>query len=124
LTRRQVKPPELRRAKGWTAYERYGRDPIIRADGEIVLSGSGEARPATKAEIEAEQAKRRERDERLRLIEAFGARPEWKDAESIRSVIEVMEYDNHPLDRLTADEWRALRFKICGPREGEEDNEV
>jgi hypothetical protein len=35
------------------------------------------------------------------------------DAEVIGSAIEVMDYDSSPLDRLTPEEWRALRDRIC-----------
>jgi hypothetical protein len=106
--------PTSRRAKGWTAYERNGHT-IIKADGEIVPIGYREGRAATKAEIKGEQARR---DDLLRLqssMAAFRARPEWDDADSIRSTIERMEHNDHPLDKLTPEEWRALRIKICGP---------
>jgi hypothetical protein len=108
------KLPELRRATGWTAYERSGHI-VIKADGEIVPIGHRYGRPATEAEIAEEVARRLERANLSERIGAFRARPEWQDADDIRSTIEVMDHNNHPLDRLTPEEWRALRFKICGP---------
>jgi hypothetical protein len=106
---------EPRRAKGWTAYERSGHT-IVKADGEVIPAGYHEGRPATKAEIEEEQTRRTEQAETRKRIDAFNARPDRQDADSIRSTIEMMEYDDHPLDCMTPEEWRALRIKICGPR--------
>ncbi len=110
-------------AEEWTAYERYwfsgGRQEseptiIVRAPGEAVPTGFPMARPATKDEIAAEQDKRAKLAGIARQREAFEARPEYKEAHLIRSTIEMMEHDNHPLDRLTPEEWRALRVKLCG----------
>jgi hypothetical protein len=117
--RRESGPP---RAAGWTAYTRYyGRgagEPtfVIRADGEIAPMGFGESRPATQKEITEEVARRVERDTLAQRISEFRARADWQDADDIRSAIECMEYNNHPLDRLTPEEWRTFRDRICGPR--------
>jgi hypothetical protein len=110
-------PPAIPRAKGWTAYPRFD-SILIKADGEVVPAGFRhvEARPATEAEIAEEVARRLEREERLLRIAQFRARPEWQHADDIRSTIETMEYDDHPLDRLTPEDWRMLRDKICGPK--------
>jgi hypothetical protein len=109
-----------RRAEGWTAFTTYsGTHTVIRADGEIAPMGYTVPRPATKAEIKAEQKKRADEAEERSRIAAFRARPDYADADDIRSSIETMEHDNHPLDKLTPDEWRALRIKICGLREGD-----
>jgi hypothetical protein len=107
--------PPTPRAKGWTTY--FRRDiAIVFADGEVIPTEFRhlKERPATEAEIAKEVAKRQEREEKSRRREEFHARPDWDDADAIRAVIEMMEYDNHPLDNLTPEEWRALRIKICG----------
>jgi hypothetical protein len=101
-------------AQGWMVFSTWGDQNVTLSDGEVVPHGCREGRPATLTEIEAEQAKRAEKAERRKLIDAFRARPEWEDADMIRSTIEMMEHDNHPLDKLTPEEWRALRIKICG----------
>lgn len=118
---RQIHKLTIRRAEGWTAYERsYGRQgrsvtkTTIRADGEPAPMAYSSERPATAAEIETEQARRAQAAERSGRMEAFRARPEWSLADDIRSSIEIMEYDKHPLDRMTLAEWQALRDKICG----------
>jgi hypothetical protein len=72
------------RAEGWMVYSRDGHS-ITLGDGEIIFSGYSNGRPATKAEIAAEQAKREARDAERREIDAFRARPEWQDADNIRS---------------------------------------
>jgi hypothetical protein len=101
------------RATGWTTYS-SGNHTVVLSDGEIIPFSYHDPRPATKAEIAAEQAKREARDAERREIDAFRARPEWQDADSIRSAIEMMDHENHPLDKLTPEEWQALRIKICG----------
>lgn len=111
---------EKPRAKGWTVFSRAnGGITTTLADGEIVPLGFryDAGRPATEAEIAEEQTKRENAVKVRRCIEAFRARPEYQDADLIRSTIEMMEYDNHPLDCMTPEEWRALRIKICGPLE-------
>lgn len=109
------------KAKGWTVYEHSGDiGTSIRADGELApLYRALNVRPATDAEITAEVARRLERDEVFKRHSAFRARPDYQDADAIRSAIELIELDDHLLDRLTPEEWRALRIKICGPRSGE-----
>jgi hypothetical protein len=121
MTRKLKAPPQVNRADGWTAYERnYGRglneEPsiVIKAHGEVRPMGYGTERPATQAEIAKEQARRAHLQAEHALREAFRARPDWQDADSIRSTIEIMEHNNHPLDRLTPEEWRALKEKLCG----------
>ncbi len=42
----------------------------------------------------------------------FRGRQDFKDADAIRSVLECMEYDNHPLDSLSPEEWAALKNKL------------
>ncbi len=69
-------------------------------------------RPATETEIKEEIAKREKREEERKERAAFEARQDYKDAEDIRQLLELMNFDNHPLDRLTPAEWAELRKRL------------
>lgn len=102
----------------WITYERYGSGTekmlLTLPATETPCTGYSASRPATKAEIAAEKRKRRARDKANKQREQFMARPEYQDAQMIASTLELMEYNNNPLDRLTPEEWRKLRQTICG----------
>jgi hypothetical protein len=70
------------------------------------------ATPERVAEFNQKQA---EQNKLQREREAFHAREDYSHASAIGYVLQDMTIDNHPLDRLTPEEWQALRIKICGP---------
>jgi hypothetical protein len=113
----KAKIQEKPRIEDWTVFTRHwisGETIIIKAPGEFKPMGFGSERPATRAEVKIEQKRRAESAVEQARRTAFRARPEWQDANMIRSTIEIMDHENHPLDCMTPDEWRTLRIKICG----------
>jgi hypothetical protein len=101
----------------WLAYERYGRGTdhyfTIKLESETV---SGVApvsvRDATSEEIADEKAKRAELVNRRVLRAKFEDRQDYQDAKAVNSVLEWIEYDKHPLDRLTPAEWADLARRL------------
>ncbi len=69
-------------------------------------------RPATMEEIDAELKRRDEEQIISDKRRAFREREEYEIAHKVRSLIECMEYDDHPLDNLTVDEWRDLYERL------------
>lgn len=101
----------------WLAYERYGNgtdnyftiklesEPV---DGRCPVS----VRDATREEIAQEKAIRAERVARRSIQAKFEERQDYQDAKAVNSILEWMEPDNHPLDRLTPAEWAELRRRL------------
>lgn len=98
---------------------------IVRRNGKTTTQLSDESynyyvwkyaseRAATPEEIAAEISRRQANQDRVAAVNAFRNREDYNEAQQIRAEIDSMDYSNHPLDRLTLDEWRALRIKICG----------
>lgn len=102
----------------WVTYIRYGRGTersyITKLASERRPVGFASQRPATKSEVAAARRKQRSKQRYIDALLELKARPEYEDAERIRVVLEMMDVDDHPLDRLTPEEWRVLRGKICG----------
>jgi len=71
-----------------------------------------DSRPATREEIETEKQNRADSKARQEKHDAFKARPEYVPAKNIGACIEFMDADNHPLDRLTLQEWQELETKL------------
>jgi hypothetical protein len=112
-----MKQDRLQEVKAeWVTYEWQFVDP---PDTTTKLStqpapriGVWKARPATDAEIAEEVAKRLERDAQQQKLAQFEARQDYTDAKAIVSTIEWMTPGNHPLDRLTPEEWAELRRRL------------
>jgi len=69
------------------------------------------ATPAMIAEVE------RKRQNAVKIAERandFQARPDYKLASAIWSLLDDISLDNHPLDRLTVEEWEAFYNKLSG----------
>jgi hypothetical protein len=101
----------------WVTYTRphYGNKSalsVTQEAGNKKPLGFGEPREATADEIEHEKAKRREREESRKRIEDFQARQDYRDAATIRNVLEWMTPDENPLSALTPEEWAELRRKL------------
>jgi len=74
--------------------------------------GAWEKRPSTPEEIAKEKSRRAEHQRELATIKAFQERPEYIAASAIRNALEWMSPQDHPLDKLSADEWEQLRKKL------------
>lgn len=78
------------------------------------IGGGGSYVLATKdmiAEVERRDAARQNADQKT---DAFRARPEHKYATNIWIILDEMNPDKHPLDRLTVDEWATFYNKLSG----------
>jgi hypothetical protein len=71
-------------------------------------------RPATPEEITVEVTRRYAQAEHLTKIKQFTQREEYALAQSIRAEIDCMYQNNHPLDRLTLEQWRMFKQLVCG----------
>lgn len=104
-------------AEKWLAYGRWGSGSdlhfTIKLESER-LSGKAAStvRAATPEEIAAEKASRAERQKQCEIQEKFKARLDYQDAKAIASILEWIEPNDHPLDRLTPAEWAKLRRKL------------
>jgi hypothetical protein len=67
---------------------------------------------ATPEMIAAHRAKQTAREEEEAKLKAFHARPDYQDASTIAYTLSRMNPDNHPLDRLTPEEWAQLRRRL------------
>jgi hypothetical protein len=74
-------------------------------------------RAATPEEIEVEVTKRESIERERRLEAEFKARPEYPEAKRVANMLDWMSPTDHPLDRLSLDEWVALRKKLEDARE-------
>jgi hypothetical protein len=72
------------------------------------------ATPEMIAEVDR---KRREGVERQQEQDTFRGRADYRHAIAIWHLLESMNPDNHPLDRLTVDEWAAFHNKLTGTEE-------
>jgi hypothetical protein len=98
----------------WTRM-RYGSAVQVTKLGDKPPYGAGwNPRPATEYEISKAEAALQAAEARMVRREEFRARLDYLDAVCIRSAIECMEPDAHPLDALTPKEWAELRQRICG----------
>jgi hypothetical protein len=101
----------------WLAYERYGRGAdsyfTIQLDSEPTYGPAAvSVRDATLEEIADEKAKRAEKVQSRIIRAKFEERQDYKDAKAVNSILEWMEPNNHPLDRLTPAEWAELRKRL------------
>jgi hypothetical protein len=103
-------------ADKWLTYERewsgktsYVTQPSIEKPPRL---GGWTIRRATKGEIKAEIARRQKQDEERKARAIFEARQDYKDAEDIRQLLELMDFNDHPLDCLTPAEWAELRRRL------------
>ena len=99
----------------WLAYypvyrgKRENVSSIVRRSTERKPYGAGwSVRDATAEEIATAIVKETEARASAAQYQAFIDRREFKAADRIRSILDWMKPDDHPLDRLTADEWEAL----------------
>jgi hypothetical protein len=100
-------------AEKWIAWRKLDRTPMIRTEAESKPHTYGwTAGPATKEEIEQEKQRRKEKDDKEAILREFRNRQEYVLAKEIRDRLEWMTPTDHPLDRLTLDEWRELLAKI------------
>lgn len=95
----------------WVSYER-GNFTVVQRSDERQPKGWLYVGPATPAERDAEIERRAEKQRRIDAHLALQARPETKDADAIRGMIEMQL--GEIIDRLTPNEWRALRAKLEG----------
>ena len=106
-------------AEKWITYFRTHHSTgnevtMVRLQGEkIPHQSSWQHRPATEQEIGTERAKRAKQDRDQAILVAFQSRPEYIAASEIRNRLEFITPDNHPLDKLSPDEWEQLRKKLC-----------
>jgi hypothetical protein len=80
----------------------------------IGLKSSWQTRPATDEEIAEEKAKREQKEFEASALKAFQSRPDYIAAMAIRNVLEWISPVDHPLDRLTVEQWEELRKKLTG----------
>ena len=99
-------------ATQWTVYDMFSGDSQIRAKDERAPKGFRDRRTATTDEIDAEQARRAISAAANAARAAFAARQDVKDAQAVRSMIELMEPGDKLIDRLSPDEWAALRKRL------------
>jgi len=108
-------------ATEWLTYECTGRTPATCRAGKTVMLGLGFVpRPATQNEIEAAIQKETEeinayaakREKEHAARQNFAERQDYQDAAAISSVLDDMDVDKHPLDRLTPSEWAELRRRL------------
>jgi len=104
-------------AEKWLAYGRYGNGTdiyfTIQLESEPVSGRAAvSVRDATPQEIAKEKERRDAKQKVLDDRRKFEARQDYQDAQAIRDILEWMEPDNHPLDRLTPAEWAELRRRL------------
>jgi hypothetical protein len=99
-------------ARQWTVYEMFKREPLIRHNGEVAPRRFSSYRAATQDEIDAELERRARCAADKAGREAFAARQDVMDAQAVRSSIEFMEPGDGLVDRLSPEEWAALRKRL------------
>lgn len=70
---------------------------------------------ATPEMVAEADRKHQEHEEYERKQSEFRHREDYHQAMTISFHLSEMTPDKHPLDCMTAEEWKALRIKICGP---------
>jgi hypothetical protein len=105
----------------WLTYEREWSGSVMRVtqlstEPRPRTGFSQPPRPATKVEITEEKAKRAKREQDRVLRAKFEERQDYKDAKAIHDILEWMEPNSHPLDRLTPAEWAELRRRLTDGR--------
>jgi hypothetical protein len=107
-------------ADKWLTYEREWSGQTTQVtclSTERRPTGFGlQPRPATKLEIKLAIAHRLKIEHRRKEKAKFEERQDYKDADNIRQLLELMDYTNHPLDRLAPAEWAELRKRLTDGR--------
>jgi hypothetical protein len=98
----------------WITYERIGHGQFTQLADEVPPRLHWDSRPATKQEISDEQEKRKRQAAEKAKNAEFEARPDYKDAKAIASILEWITSDKHPLDSLKPEEWVELRRRLEG----------
>lgn len=99
------------------SHSRHGVEIVqvrLESEGEPRIHAT--PRPATAEEIAEEVARRAEREAQAEAERDLRERPEYEDAKAIHDVLEFLSPTNHPLDRLTREEWAEFRRKIAGEK--------
>lgn len=101
----------------WQAFERLGRTRkvtrIIRRRESPPIGWREASSPPTADEIAVAEANEKAHADARAAHAAFVARPEYAIANAIRDRLELMTFEDNPLDRLSLKEWSDLRDLIC-----------
>lgn len=101
----------------WITYSKIARSTrgevtITRPASEPAPKYYPNSRAATPIEIADEMKRREDRSQEAARLKAFHDRQDYKDATTIRNLLEWMTPDDHRLDSLTPEEWAELRERL------------